>query len=196
MLQAQGLEVDLALILAMADEMEEHLLGDDLYRQLVIRTPHGDRMPKMSLGAFLETLAALEEAAKAGRLTVQQQQALTDVRQRFEELRRRFPTAYREKLARELKSNLDTWNWFLQECREDLQRCRDEYRFEVRVRNRIATLVDALEGHVPPQHAARLERLDAQLRRLLAPGPFVWAKELEARYPRDRYWWLYGLPAS
>ena len=192
MLQSQAFEDEVVLLQAMAAELEAYLLGDDLYRQLVIRTSRGDQMPRMSLGSFLETLARLEEAANAGHLSPSQWEVLTEARHRLEELRRRFPTAYRDKLVRELKSNLDSWSWFLQECAEDLRRCRDEYPFEVRLRNRIATLMDALGAEVPAQHAARLERLDAQLRRLFVPGPFVWAEELKARYPRDRYWWLYG----
>lgn len=192
MSQSRVLEDDVVLLQAMANELETYLLSGDLYRQLVIRTPRGDRMPRMSLGSFLETLATVEEAADAGRLPPPQWEVLTEARHRLKELRRRLPTAYREKLVRELKSNLDSWNWFLQECAEHPRRCRDEYRFEVRIRNRIATLMDALGEKVPPEQAARLERLDAQLRRLFMPGPFLWAKELETRYPRHRYWWLYG----
>ena len=190
--QSQNLEDEVALLQAMADELEAYLLSDELYRQLVVHTPHGDQVPRMSLGTFLETLATLEQAADAGRLTPAQWEAVNEARHRLEEMRRRFPTAFRDKLVRELKSNLDSWNWFLQECREDPRRCRDEYRFEVRIRNRIATLVDALGEETPPEYAARLERLDAQLRHLLVPGSFLWAKALEARYPRERYWWLYG----
>ncbi len=189
------LAVQFALAQAMADELENYVLGDDLYRQLVVRTPAGDRMPRMSLGLFLESLKELEWAAQAGHLTAQQKQALAEMNQALEDIRQRFPTAYREKLSWELKSNLDSWNWFLQECRENPRRCREEYPFEVRIRNRIATLVDALGREVPTEHASRLKRLDARLRELFVPGRFILAQELEARYPRDRYWWLYGEPA-
>lgn len=188
-------EIKLALVQAMAHELEDYLMGDALYRQLVVHTTVGDRLPKMSLGAFLETLETLEWAQKAGRLTAEQRQPLTEARKSLEGVRRRFPTAYRGKLSRELKSNLDSWNWFLQECRENPRRCHEEYPFEVRIRNRIATLVDALGKEIPADLASRLERLDDALRRLIVPGRFVLAEELQTRYPRDRYWWLYGQPA-
>ncbi len=45
----------------------------------------------------------------------------------------------------------------------------------------------------PSQHLATL---DLRLRNRWQPGEFVWPAEWATAYPRDDYWWLYGLPRT
>ena len=40
--------VDLALVQAMAEELEDYLMKDDLFRQMTVHTPAGDQRPQMS----------------------------------------------------------------------------------------------------------------------------------------------------
>ena len=44
----------------MADELTDYLMGGSLYRQMMIRTPEGMKQPKMTIGALLENLEALQ----------------------------------------------------------------------------------------------------------------------------------------
>lgn len=194
MSEPQDLEVTLEIAEAMVAEFESYLLDESLYRQLVVKTSAGDRTPKMSAGTLLETLRDLAYADEAGRLTSEQVHRLTELKSTFEELSRRYPQAYRQKLVRELKSQLDSWRWFLQDCRDDRSRCHDEYPFEVRIRNRIALLVEVLGDDVPAEQLARLQALDRDLKEVFVSGPFIWDRSLQDRYPEDRYWWLYGRP--
>lgn len=178
----------------MVEEFENYLLGDSLYRQLKVETSAGDRMPKMSAGSLLETLHDLEYAREAGQLTAEQADQLAELTDEFERLIKRHATAYREKLAWELKSQIDSWRWFMQDCLEDPSGCQDEYPFEVWIRNRIALLMEALGEGVPADQRSRIEQLDHDLQEVFASGSFVLDDHLQDRYPRDRYWWLYGHP--
>ena len=185
-------QVTLELAKAMVDVFEDYLLKDTLYQQLIVKTAAGDRMLKMSVGTLLEALQDLTYAEEAGQLTSDQSQQLQELKSTVRLLAARHGQAYRAKLVRELKSQLDSWQWFLQDCQEERARCRDEYPFEVRIRNRIALLMSELGDAVPAELAARLEKLDQRLREMLVPGDFLLDKGLAPRYPREQYWWLYG----
>jgi hypothetical protein len=192
--KTQDPEPSLEIAEAMVEQFENYLVKDALYRQLIVQTSAGEQMPKMSAGSLLETLADLKYANEKGELTRGQADRLADLADTVEQLARHYASAYREKLAHELKSQIDSWRWFLQDCREDRSRCRDEYRFEVRLRNRIALLLDALGERAPADQVSRLEQLDRDLRAIILPGEFTLDPSLQDRYPRDRYWWLYGKP--
>ena len=56
----QQTETTLAITQAMADEITDYLMGDNLYRQLIVKTPGGVRQPKMTISALLENMETLE----------------------------------------------------------------------------------------------------------------------------------------
>lgn len=62
---------------AMASELPDYLLGDRLFRQIVIRTPAGTQQPKMTLGSLLGRYQLLRHFA--GDLDAGQQQQLSAV---------------------------------------------------------------------------------------------------------------------
>lgn len=196
MSHAQDPTPDLQIARAMVDEFENYLLEDSLYRQLRVETSAGDRMPKMSAGSLLAALRDLDYAENAGELTSDQAAQLAELTTTFGQLRKRHESSYRAKLARELKSQIDSWRWFLQDCRDDPARCREEYPFEVWIRNRIALLVDELGGQVPAEQQSRLQALDRDLRDVFVSGDFVLDDALKGRFPKNRYWWLYGQPEA
>lgn len=189
-------ELLLEIAAAMVEELEDYLLGDSLYRQLVVETSAGDRMPNMSAGSLLEMLRDLEYADEAGQLTPDQSSRLASLRGTVERVADQYAAAYHQKLARELKSQIDSWRWFLQDCHDDPLQCRDEYPTEVRIRNRLALLMDALGDDAPDDQVVRLQRLDGDLRDLWSPGEFILDEALQNRYPKNRYWWLYGRPGG
>ncbi|MFQ5856561.1 MAG: hypothetical protein ACE5LU_13060 [Anaerolineae bacterium] len=179
---------------AMVEEFEDYLLGNSLYRQLMVKTSAGHRMPKMSAGSLLERLHDLTHAEETGQLTLEQAHQLADLTDAVDQLADRYAPAYRQKLVRELKSQIDSWRWFMQDCLDDRLRCQDEYPFEVWIRNRIELLMDTLNDRAPADLRSRLRKLDHDLRRVFAPGEFIFDRRLQDRHPRDRYWWLYGRP--
>ena len=52
-MEQQPIDTTLAIAQAMVDELTDYLMGDTLYRQLMVKTPGGVRQPKMTLGALL-----------------------------------------------------------------------------------------------------------------------------------------------
>ena len=49
-------------------------------------------------------------------------------------------------------------------------------------------------GYETSAATAQLAPADAALRKVLAPGDFIWSDVLAAVYPSETFWWLYGLP--
>ena len=102
---------------------------------------------------------------------------------------------YFKKLARELKSYVDSWRWFLQNCWDGDSRCINDYAQEVSTRLRIESLLEEGKGEAALEEGRqRVRELDERLRSIWEPGPFLLDPALADRYPRDRFWWLYGRP--
>ena len=77
----QHLDTTLAITQAMADELTDYLMGDSLYRQLVVKTPTGTKQPKMTIGALLENLELLRWEKES--LSTGQQAALAAIEHRI-----------------------------------------------------------------------------------------------------------------
>jgi len=135
----------------MADQLEDYLLSDKLFWQISVDTPLGTRQPKMTLGSLYERIQFLEE--HKAELGPNDRARLEKIRHAWEEARQHFPEQWQEKLRREFKSYMHNWKYFLeQKSSLDPQRWAQEYKFEVRNRER-ARLVLHLLG---PEAAADL----------------------------------------
>lgn len=184
----------LAIARAMADELTDYLMGDALYRQLVVKTPEGVRQPKMTIGALLENLEILQWQRDA--LDPEQRAALATIAGQVDLARSAFGPQWHALLRRELKASMDTWKWYLDDAARDAD-ARANYASEARVRTRIDLVMRALAGD--PQAAAdknELGALDAQLRGMMAGSGYVGPSGQQGHYPRSQAWWLYGSPAG
>jgi hypothetical protein len=186
------LAVDLAVAEAMVAALEDYLFSDRLFYQLVVRTPLGARQPKLTIGGLLERLHQL----KWGRdeLDPAQRGEVDGLEEAYADVKRRWSELFEQKVRRELRSLLDSWRWFMQDCEDRHRRCQSEYPSEVWIHTRIVWLMDELPGADLSEEQGRLARLDARLRRVFRAGSFVWDPELEPFFPRSEYWWLYGRP--
>ena len=54
-------------------------------------------------------------------------------------------------------------------------------------------LLELLTDEVPTQRA-QLAGPDAQLKRLVDSGDFIWDQELKSAFPKDKYWFLWAQP--
>lgn len=188
----QQIETTLAITQAMADELTDYLMGGSLYRQIMIRTPEGMKQPKMTIGALLENLEALQWQHDA--LDDAQQSALAAVAQRVDIGRNAFNDQWQALLRRELKALMDSWKWYLDDAVRD-EAARENYANEARIRTRIDVVNRALAGDA--QTAADRQELgtqDARLKGMIRAGGFVGPAGEQARYPRNEAWWLYGEP--
>jgi hypothetical protein len=100
-------------------------------------------------------------------------------------------------LRHELRSQVDSWRWFVDDCARDEDACADRYPREVATRLRIEGLLDeaAAVGADTADGRARAVSLDDTLRRHFAAGPYCGPSGQASRYGAERYWWLYGRPA-
>ncbi len=179
---------------AMADELDDYFARDELFRQLIVHTPWGDELPRLSLGGLVERLRFLE--AHRDELSDEERLLLESARQAYEEAVRRRPDQVAERLRREFKSYLHSWKWYLDELKENPEKAAD-YPAEVHNRVRLTTLLQEMErlGIEPdPEQRRQLEELDAWLRAHWQPGEFVWTGHDPADYDPETYWYLYGRP--
>ncbi len=192
-----SLQTTLAITQAMTDELVDYLMGDSLYRQLVVKTPDGVRQPKMTLGALLEAVQQLDW--QRPQLNPAQRQQLTAIEERIAVARASFAAAWDSLLRRELKALLDSWKWYLDDVREN-EAARDNYASEAHTRTRIELVQAALAASVPAESSYtdqdELDKLDRQLRGLLRRGQYVGPRGSESHYSADQAWWLYGRPAA
>lgn len=190
----QRLDSLMAIAQAMADELTDYLLGGQVYRQLVVKTPMGTRQPKMTLGSMLETVGEL--SWRRAELTPEQQKQLADIQRQMSTAKGAFRLQWYELLQSELRGLLSSWRWYLDEAGRS-KKARRDYPSEVWIRTRI----DVIQHELADDPAIRgdlglLGDLDARLRGMMQPGGYVGPQGEERRYPARDAWWLYGTPAS
>lgn len=190
----QQIDTTLAITQAMADELTDYLMGDNLYRQLVVKTPGGVRQPKMTIGALLENVQDLDWERE--RMSAQQREQLDDIKDRIAIDRGAFAARWRTLLRRELKALLDSWRWYLEDVSRDPD-ARETYGSEVHTRTRIDLVQAELAGDpLAVEQRRELGDLDARLRPMLHGDGFAGPRGAEQRYPASRAWWLYGQPGG
>ena len=149
----------------MADELEDYLLSDKLFWQISVETPLGTRQPKMTLGSLYERLAFLSE--HRDELGPKDQARLQKIQRAWDEAHRQFPSQWQEKLRREFKSYMHSWKYFLEQRAYNPESWAQEYKFEVRNRER-ARLILQLLG---PEAAADLVKEYETVERTLDVPP-------------------------
>ena len=184
--------VDLAVLEAFAAELEEYIIKDELYRTVRVHLPTGDQMIQMSGGDLLTRIFRL--AAERERLTPEQQSRFDAARGAAEKIIYSLRTRFHQRLQREIKARLDSLNWFLDECSSDPARCRGEYPFEIRNRQRIDAIVSELGTDLPAELKNQISRIDERIRMIVRPAGFAWDTRLEGVFPRTRFWYLYVSP--
>ena len=183
---------DLAVLEAFAAELEEYIVKDELYRTVRVHLPSGDQMIQMSGGDLLTRIFRL--AAERDKLTPEQQARFDAARSAAEKTIYSLRTRFHQRLLREIKTRLDSLNWFLDECASEPARCRGEYPFEIRNRQRIDAVVAEMGADLTPELKSQINRTDERIRMIVKPGNFAWDARLEPAFPRTRFWYLYVSP--
>ncbi len=184
--------VDLAVLEAFAAELDEYIVKDELYRTVRVHLPSGDQMLQMSGGDLLTRIFRL--SAERDRMIPEQQARFDAARSTAEKTIYSLRTRFHQRLQREVKARLDSLTWFLDECASDPARCRGEYPFEIRNRQRIDAILSELGTDLSPDLKSQINRIDDRIRMLVKPGSFAWDARLEPVFPRTRFWYLYVSP--
>ena len=130
----------------------------------------------------------------ANRLTPEQQRTLDTVQSQADKIIYSLNTRFNERLARELKARLDSLKWFLDDCTDDRARCRTNYPFEIRNRQRIEEILKRIGDDLTDEQRTHLREVDRRLEQNTTGRDFIWDESLQAAFPSDRYWYLYRQP--
>ncbi len=189
---AETPEVDLAVLAAEIEELDDYIIKGDIYRTVRVQTPAGVQTVQMSGGDLLSRLYRLE--GERERLSAEQRSRSKDLalvaRSTIYSLRTRF----HDLLKREIKTRLDSLNWFLDDVMGDPKRANVEYPYEIRNRQRIQLMTDELGQEITPELKSQISRIDDRIRLIVKPAGFVWDSQLEPIFPRDRFWYMYVTP--
>ena len=183
-------ETDLRELEAMASHLTPYLYQDDLYGMM------SNNLPRLTVGGLLLRLLRLE----GQQLSEAQQKRVAEARSRFEELRKEWAAHYDGKVQKEIAVRLRSFSAFLDEADDSPGGARGNYPAEATRRTIITHLRDEAEQRNlwTEEYAADLQRVDRRLQAVLdrSQEKFIWADELQPIYPKDRFWWLYALPAE
>ncbi len=191
---APSIPEDLRVVRAMAEQIDGYFVDDEVFRTLMVETDEGPLRLDSSLGDVLSRLYRLE--AQSARLSPEQRQELEAARRAIQEALRTMRSRFVELATREIRSRLTSLSWYLDDCQDNLRQCRVQYPFEIRNRERIEHLLEALGEAVSPELRRAVAEVDSRIRALTEPGEFVWDERIRAIYPRDRFWYLYVLPRA
>lgn len=179
---------ELAIVDEMVRQLPAYLDSNAVFRPIVVP---GQPTSTLTLGTLRDHLATL--AALRPTLTGSESARLDELTARIAAARGQYKTAYGAKLMREMRSQLDSWRYAL----DDLLRgdaARGDYARDVMRRARIEDCLAEAEqvGADASEYRRLVSTQDARLKTRFKAGPFVGPKGSEQRYPPDRYWYLYG----
>jgi hypothetical protein len=180
------LKLDLTFAEVVAEQFDDYVHTEVLFYP--VGAIKGMQMPQLTIGNWLETEWRLHAVNASPDI-------LNNTRAEVRRVRNRATELYQNKARREFKSRLDTWEMFLDEQSQRVDKDRayntgSGYPTQAHVRLKLALLLEDVS-----QLAAQLSRLrmaDAKLKLRFKPGAFVWEPELQAAAPPEKWWWLYG----
>ena len=171
------IEKDKAYLEAGVPELGDYLLSKELYWPISAR---GFTPPRLTIGGLLLAQARLEAHGERIESPVAQ----------LDGVRTKWRVAWEEKTCREVGARMRLWSNYLADYRHNPYQHADAYPHEVGYRVMLHLLMAELP--ISPAEQAALSQLDETLRTSLIPGDFTWEAGLEAGFPREVYWYLYG----
>lgn len=173
---AHSFETDLTTLALMADNLHPYLLSDQP------AWPLGGRAPQLTLGQLWLTRQRLTAAPEAVR------QRAAPLEHALDTELNRWPAHAERQAAHEAHMRLNLWRAYLN---DDERTSLTHYRTDVTHRVLLALLGQRYPAVLATPDLAALE---AGWRARFAPGPFVWDAALQAAFPAETFWFLYGLP--
>ncbi len=177
---------NLNALTAMASNLVPYLYEEELFGQL------GGNLPKLTIGGLLMRVYQLRHLET--QLSAKQQQELHDAVMNWESERSEWITHYEQKIQRELESRLGALRWYLDDCAKDPGSSNSGWLNEAEKRTMIEHLLaEAKEFDIlTDELTSQVASIDSHIRQFHKNGDFLWPAELQAAYPVENYWWLYG----
>ena len=105
-------------------------------------------------------------------------------------MRTKWRVAWEGKALQEFGARFDLWKDYLADYRAEPARHAEYYAHEIRWRVMLFLLQGELSSN--PPETEMLIALDKMLRAKFVSNDFIWDKDLEAGFPQDDFWFLYG----
>ncbi len=169
-------EQDKAFFESGIQQLDAYLLSKELYWHSGVHTKD---FTQVTLGAML----LVRERLKGWRTP-----GLADLSMQMDAIRLKWRSAWDAKASREVRARIELWKNYLAEARQASAESARQYPYQVRLRAILSLLLE----EVCEQPSQSLTVLDAELRRMLKSGAFVWDKPLEWNFPQESFWFLYG----
>ena len=169
-------EQDKAFFESGLQQLEAYLLSKELYWHSGVHTKD---FTQVTLGAML----LVRERLKGWRTP-----GLADLSTQMDGIRLKWRSAWDAKASREVRARSELWKDVLAEARHASAESARQYPYQVRLRAILSLLLEDTRQATPES----LTALDAELRRMLQSGAFVWDKSLEWNFPQESFWFLYG----
>jgi len=187
---AKKLKKDLYILEAMAADMNDYLISQSLFWPL-----SDTSMPRLTLGGYLMRQHRLNRLRNV--LEQEDQDRLDKAIEKFNEALVEKIVRFEQRAHDELHARLRQWSEYLKDIGKESVAAGAYYASAVETRLIIALLLEKLE--MPPYELDKrvlgeLGSYDTALRNYWFTGEFVWYHEWRPAYPKESYWWLYGLP--
>ncbi|GAP15123.1 hypothetical protein LARV_02904 [Longilinea arvoryzae] len=173
---------DRAFLKSALAELPDFLLSNEIYWPLEGRGGISNgNLSRLSLGSVRLAAARL--------LAVHEEAGDADLIAQIDRIFEKWRSNWAKKAALEYSGRLKLWKDHLDELLADPSRAI--YRYEIRSRVILDLLQVDMLAEPRAQEQEYLAGLDARLRGASLEDDFVWEPELQAGFPRDRFWFLY-----
>ena len=183
-----SLQYNLGYLQACVSDLEAYLLSKTLFWSL------GGTIgsyPRFTLGGLLLAL----RLSQAANLTPQQKDDLQKCEAILNASRSRWQVAWGRKSQLEFLSRLRQWQNYVNDLIKDPEDQVPYYASEIRLRVFISLLYPEIEKP-EEEYLGLLDGLDNTLRLVFIPGDFIWDENLVDGFPRETFWFLWGMPGS
>lgn len=180
------LAADVRALTAMIAHLTPYIYDTELFGAL-----NDNNLPRLTIGGILMRLHRLKLLSEA--LTSGQKSALEAASSKFAEVRQQWAVHYERKVSREILSRVGSLDQFASECAQNLAACADNYPAAMEKRVMSEHLHDELKALnlLSTEITGRLAALDNALNRCIEAGEFCWSPQVQAAYPREKFWFLY-----
>ena len=170
-------EQDLAFVQTGLEELETYLLSDELFWPLAGPAS----LPRLTIGGLLLAMRRVQGRSPAAAIRAE---AALDL------VRSKWRSAWEKKARREVHARIALWTNYLADARQTPGMQDESYPQQVQVRAMLQLLAGELSEVLPGLPV--LADLDIVLRSTWLPGAFAWDADLQAIFPREEFWFLYG----
>lgn len=181
-------EYDFRYLQSGLEVMVNYLLSSDTFWPLDVHPSEGEPdYPQLTLGGLLLSRARLIGYQKSPA----QMDQVTELFAEMDRIHAKWRVAWEKKAGHSFSVRIRMWRDFIEEYRNAPQDNADRYPYEVRLRTMLSLLKSEGGGQLPAEEDL-LTVLDGYIKTVFSTDGFIWESEVQAGFPKDVYWYLYG----